>query len=87
MKGWLLWRWRSSMSLAIAALAVSVSTFLANGWRDRRDLLLRVHERLVTAAADCPGPLVAGSAVAQVCRPGRLAHPQFFRAAGAIPIA
>jgi hypothetical protein len=31
------------------ALAVSISTFLTNRWRDRRDLLLRVHERLTMA--------------------------------------
>ena len=38
-----------TVAIAIAALAVSVSTFLTNRWRDRRDLLLRVHERLTTA--------------------------------------
>lgn len=38
-----------TVAIAVAALAVSVSTVLANRWHDRRDLMLRVHERLVTA--------------------------------------
>lgn len=39
---------QASLVIAIAALAVSLSAFLTSRWRDRRDLLLRVHERLVT---------------------------------------
>jgi hypothetical protein len=37
-----------SIAISIAALAVSLSAFLSTRWRDRRDLMLRVHERLVT---------------------------------------
>jgi len=38
-----------SVVIASIALAVSLSTFLTNRLRDKRDLLLRVHERLITA--------------------------------------
>lgn len=37
-----------AIAISFAALVVSLSTFLASRWRDRRDLLLRVHEHLVT---------------------------------------
>jgi len=37
-----------SITISIAALAVSLSAFLSSRWRDLRDLMLRVHERLVT---------------------------------------
>jgi hypothetical protein len=38
-----------SVVVSAAALAISLSTFVANRWRDKRDLFLRVHERLVAA--------------------------------------
>jgi hypothetical protein len=37
-----------TVAISIAALAVSLSTFMTTRWRDKRDLLLRVHERLIT---------------------------------------
>ena len=37
-----------SVIISAAAVTISVSTFAASRWRDRRDLFLRVHERLVT---------------------------------------
>ena len=37
-----------TVAISIAALAVSLSALLATRWRDRRDLLLRVHEQLST---------------------------------------
>jgi hypothetical protein len=37
-----------SMAIASAALAVSLSTFLISWRRDKRDLFLRVHERLAS---------------------------------------
>ena len=37
-----------SVAVADAALAVSLSTFLINRRRDRRDLFLRLHERLAS---------------------------------------
>jgi hypothetical protein len=41
----------SDVSLAIssAALALSLGAFLTSRWRDRRDLLLRVHESMIAA--------------------------------------
>jgi len=38
-----------TIAIAAVALAVSVSTFAATWWRDKRDLLLQVHDRLTTA--------------------------------------
>jgi hypothetical protein len=37
-----------SLAISIVALALSLSTFLASRYRDRRDLMLRVNERLTT---------------------------------------
>lgn len=37
-----------TIAIAVAALAVSLSTFLTSRWRDRRDLFLRIHERLAS---------------------------------------
>ena len=37
-----------TIAIAVVALAVSISTFIANWWRDKRDLLLKVHDRLTT---------------------------------------
>jgi len=37
-----------TVAISVAALAVSLSALLATRWRDRRDLLLRMHERLIT---------------------------------------
>lgn len=39
----------ASVAISAAALAVSLSTILATRWRNRRDLLLRIHEHLITA--------------------------------------
>jgi hypothetical protein len=36
------------VAIAIAALVISLSTFVTSHWRDRRDLLLRVHHGLTT---------------------------------------
>ena len=38
-----------SLAISSAALALSLGAFLTTRWRDRRDLLLRVHERMVAA--------------------------------------
>lgn len=38
-----------TITIAIAALAVSLATFLTGRWRDRRDLLLGLQDRLVSA--------------------------------------
>ena len=35
--------------IAVAALVLSLSSFLHGRWRDRRDLLLRIHEYLLSA--------------------------------------
>jgi hypothetical protein len=34
--------------ISVAALALSLSVFLHGRWRDKRDLLLRIHEHLVS---------------------------------------
>jgi hypothetical protein len=41
----------SNVSLVIssAALALSLGAFLTSRWRDRRDLLLRIHDRMTAA--------------------------------------
>jgi len=38
-----------SLAISSAALALSLGAFLTSRWRDRRDLLLRINERLITA--------------------------------------
>jgi hypothetical protein len=38
-----------SILISIAALTLSLSVFLHSRWRDKRDLILRIHEHLVTA--------------------------------------
>lgn len=38
-----------TIAIAVVALAVSISTFIATWWRDKPDLLLQVHDRLTTA--------------------------------------
>jgi hypothetical protein len=37
-----------AIGIAAAALVVSLSTFFVSRWRDRRDLFLRIHERLAS---------------------------------------
>jgi hypothetical protein len=37
-----------SLLVSVAAMVVSLSAFLHSRWRDRRDLLLRFHEQLIT---------------------------------------
>jgi len=50
----------SDVSLAIssAALALSLGAFLTSRWRDRRDLLLRIHDRMTTADQQRGRPLI-----------------------------
>lgn len=38
-----------TIAISTAALIISLIALLATRWRDRRDLLLRIHEHLVTA--------------------------------------
>jgi hypothetical protein len=38
-----------SLAISSAALALSLGAFLMARWRDRRDLLLRVHESMIAA--------------------------------------
>ncbi|MDX6389267.1 MAG: hypothetical protein QOJ73_330 [Streptosporangiaceae bacterium] len=38
-----------SIVISFVALALSLSVFLHGRWRDRRDLILRIHEHLITA--------------------------------------
>ncbi len=38
-----------SIAISTAALAVSLSAFVASRYRDRRDLMLKLHEHLVTS--------------------------------------
>ena len=37
----------ASIAISIAALVVSISAFVASRYRDRRDLMLKIHDRLV----------------------------------------
>lgn len=38
-----------SLAISVTALALSLSVFLHGRWRDKRDLLLKLHEQLVSA--------------------------------------
>jgi hypothetical protein len=38
-----------TIAISVAALTLSLATFMTSRWRDRRDLLLRLQDRLVTA--------------------------------------